>query len=60
MISATRPYRSPRSIAAAVREIASQSGTQFNPKIVAALVRLHEQGKLAAAHSDSGGLASVA
>ena len=59
-ITSGRPYRRPRSIAAAVREITSQSGTQFSPKIVAALARLHEQGKLRAGHSDPGGLASVA
>ena len=59
-ITSGRPYHSPRSVAAAVREITSQSGTQFSPKIAEALVRLHEQGKLRTADSDADDVANVA
>ena len=38
-----RPYRKRRSGAQAVREIAACSGTQFSPKVVAALARLHKR-----------------
>ncbi len=55
-----RPYRKARSVSAAVREIVSHSGTQFSPKIVEALARLHERGKLWAAHNETDDLATVA
>jgi HD-GYP domain-containing protein (c-di-GMP phosphodiesterase class II) len=38
-----RPYRSARSVAAAVREIVRGSGQQFSPKVVEALLRLHKR-----------------
>ena len=38
-----RPYRKPRSVVAAVREIVAFSGKQFSPKVVEALVRLHQR-----------------
>jgi diguanylate cyclase (GGDEF)-like protein len=41
-----RPYRSGRSAAGAVQEIVAYSGKQFNPRVVEALVRLHEAGLL--------------
>ena len=45
-LTSNRPYRSARSIEAAVEEIVTCSGTQFSPKIVDALVRLSERGEL--------------
>ena len=41
-----RPYRAPRSVAAAVREITSCAGTQFSPRVVEGLVQLHKRRKL--------------
>ncbi len=38
-----RPYRTGRPAPLAVREIQSCAGTQFSPKVVAALTRLHER-----------------
>ena len=35
-----RPYRAGRSVDVALREIVAHSGSQFNPKVVAALERL--------------------
>ena len=42
-----RPYRRPRSLTRAVREIKTCSGTQFSPRVVEALLRLHARGELA-------------
>jgi putative two-component system response regulator len=47
-----RPYRAGRPVADAVAEIVSCSGTQFSPRIVAALVRLFERGDLDFVHAD--------
>ncbi len=41
-----RPYRKGRPVAEAIREIAAGSGTQFSPKVAAALVRLRKQERL--------------
>ncbi|MGB6838230.1 MAG: diguanylate cyclase, partial [Dehalococcoidia bacterium] len=38
-----RPYRPPRSVARAVREIEACSGKQFSPRVVQALARLHKR-----------------
>ncbi len=48
-----RPYRSARSVAAAVREIVSCSGAQFSPKVVQSLARLHKQKKLVRLHREA-------
>jgi HD-GYP domain-containing protein (c-di-GMP phosphodiesterase class II) len=45
-ITSTRAYRPARSVNAAVEEIRRSAGTQFSPKVVAALARLHERGEL--------------
>ncbi len=45
-LTSDRPYRSGRSIEAAVEEIVACSGTQFSPNVVDALVRLSERGEL--------------
>jgi HD-GYP domain-containing protein (c-di-GMP phosphodiesterase class II) len=42
MTSFDRPYRAPRAPEAALAEIVACSGTQFDPEIVAALVRVLE------------------
>lgn len=42
-MTSRRPYRSRRSVAAAVREIVSCSGGQFSPKVVQAMARLHRR-----------------
>jgi polar amino acid transport system substrate-binding protein len=41
-----RPYRRPLSLARAVREIKSCSGTQFSPRVVKAFLRLHKRHEL--------------
>jgi diguanylate cyclase (GGDEF)-like protein len=41
-----RPYRGPRSVDNAIAEIRACSGTQFSPRVVEALLRLHERGEL--------------
>ena len=41
-----RPYKAGRSIDQAVREITACSGTQFNPRVVAALERLYQRNAL--------------
>ena len=41
-----RPYRRARSVSEAAREIASHSGTQFDPKVVEAFMKLVRSGKL--------------
>jgi HD-GYP domain-containing protein (c-di-GMP phosphodiesterase class II) len=45
-ITNDRPYRRGRTVAQAVREIVSWSGTQFCPAVVDALVRLHQRNAL--------------
>jgi diguanylate cyclase (GGDEF)-like protein/PAS domain S-box-containing protein len=45
-MTSDRPYRAARSVAAAVREIVACSGSQFSPKVVQALVRLHKRRRL--------------
>jgi HD-GYP domain-containing protein (c-di-GMP phosphodiesterase class II) len=45
-MTSDRPYRTARSVAAAMREIAACSGKQFSPSVVHALARLHRQRKL--------------
>jgi diguanylate cyclase (GGDEF)-like protein len=51
-MTSTRPYRAGRPLAWAVREIAANAGTQFSPRVVNALMRLHAQGVLAAPCED--------
>ncbi len=41
-----RPYRARKPVEWAVEEIRRCSGTQFNPRIAAALIRLYERGEL--------------
>ena len=41
-----RPYRAKRPFDEAVQEIVACSGSQFNPKVVEALVRLHKRNAL--------------
>ncbi|MBI3312245.1 MAG: HD domain-containing protein [Candidatus Omnitrophica bacterium] len=43
-----RPYRRAMSVAEAAREIASHSGTQFDPKVVEAFKRLVDSGRIEA------------
>ena len=45
-ITSDRPYRSGRSPEEALKEIVAWSGRQFSPRVVEALVRLHERGAL--------------
>jgi PAS domain S-box-containing protein/diguanylate cyclase (GGDEF)-like protein len=45
-MTSNRPYRTARSVAAAVQEIAACSGGQFSPTVVQALVRLHKRRRL--------------
>jgi diguanylate cyclase (GGDEF)-like protein/putative nucleotidyltransferase with HDIG domain len=46
-MTSTRPYRPGRPLAWAVREIEANAGTQFSPRVVHALMRLHARGELA-------------
>jgi HD-GYP domain-containing protein (c-di-GMP phosphodiesterase class II) len=46
-MTSDRPYRGGRPLSEAVDEIVRCAGTQFSPRVVEALVRVHEQGKLA-------------
>jgi HD-GYP domain-containing protein (c-di-GMP phosphodiesterase class II) len=41
-----RPYRAGRSVTDALREILACSGTQFSPRVVDALMALHQRGAL--------------
>ena len=41
-----RPYRAAQSVASAVREIAANAGKQFSPKVVEALLQLHQRAVL--------------
>jgi diguanylate cyclase (GGDEF)-like protein len=45
-ITSDRPYREGRSPEDALAEIAACAGQQFNPRVVAALMRLHQRGLL--------------
>jgi HD-GYP domain-containing protein (c-di-GMP phosphodiesterase class II) len=45
-MTSDRPYRAGRSAEEAVAELAACSGTQFSPRVVQAIVRLHERGGL--------------
>jgi|CXWL01.1.fsa_nt_gi PAS domain S-box-containing protein/diguanylate cyclase (GGDEF)-like protein len=45
-MTSNRPYRLGRPLAEAVDELVRCSGTQFSPRVVEALVRLHERGEL--------------
>lgn len=45
-ITTDRPYRTARPPNEALQEIAANAGTQFSPRVVAALVRLAERGAL--------------
>jgi putative nucleotidyltransferase with HDIG domain len=47
-MTSDRPYRPRRTPAWAVREVQEGAGRQFSPRVVEALVRLHERGELAA------------
>ncbi len=51
-ITHDRPYRAGRSVDEAVAEIAAYSGKQFNPKVVAALERLHQRNELPAVYPE--------
>jgi len=44
-ITTDRPYREKKPIEAAVQEILNNSGTQFDPEVVAAFLRAYEKGK---------------
>jgi diguanylate cyclase (GGDEF)-like protein/PAS domain S-box-containing protein len=57
-MTSDRPYRAARSVAAAVREIVACSGSQFSPKVVQALVRLHKRRKLRLRRQTPGKLAA--
>ena len=48
-----RPYRAGRSVTEALQEIVDCSGSQFNPRVVRALVRVDEAGLLVDKHSQS-------
>jgi putative two-component system response regulator len=50
-ITSDRPYRIGRSPARAVEEIVACSGTQFNPRVVDALVRLRQRRRLPRSHA---------
>ena len=45
-MTSNRPYRLGRPLAEAVDELVRCAGTQFSPRVVEALVRLHERGEL--------------
>jgi diguanylate cyclase (GGDEF)-like protein len=45
-MTSDRPYRAGRSAEDAIAELIACSGTQFNPKVVDAIVRLHQRGGL--------------
>ncbi len=52
-ITHDRPYRAGRTPEEAVKEISRFAGTQFSPKVVAALARLHAEGLLPAAQGNT-------
>ncbi len=45
-VTSDRPYRKGRTLAEAMEEIKSYSGTQFNPEVVEACMRAYSKGKL--------------
>ena len=47
-----RPYKARLSVSAAIAELRACAGTQFSPRVVAALLALHERGELP--HHDAG------
>lgn len=55
-----RPYRTGRSIDWAISEIEAGAGTQFSPRVVEALVRIHLRGALPPAHGLDGELREAA
>ncbi len=58
-ITSDRPYRDARSHAVAVEEIIANSGTQFDPEVVAALLRLLGYERLREAPSGAGAAPST-
>jgi len=50
-ITSDRPYRAARSIDEAIAELEAASGSQFNPDVVDAIVRLHKRGLLVHGHT---------
>jgi HD-GYP domain-containing protein (c-di-GMP phosphodiesterase class II) len=52
-MTSNRPYRLGRPLAEAVDELVRCSGTQFSPRVVEALVRLHERGELSFVDGDT-------
>jgi diguanylate cyclase (GGDEF)-like protein/putative nucleotidyltransferase with HDIG domain len=50
-VTSDRPYRAARTIEEAMVELQTASGSQFNPDVVDALARLHEQGLLVHGHA---------
>lgn len=46
-----RPYRVGRPLDWAVEEVRAGAGTQFNPRVVDALLRIHARGELARSHA---------
>ena len=52
-ITGDRSYRAARSVDRAVQEIVACSAGQFNPKVVAALVRLYERNALPSKSTDT-------
>ncbi len=58
-ITSDRPYRDARSHAVAVEEIMANSGTQFDPEVVAALLRLLGYERLREAPSGAGAAPST-
>jgi putative nucleotidyltransferase with HDIG domain len=52
-MTSDRPYRNGLDIEAALAEIVEYSGTQFDPTVVDALVRVHQNGKLRQATESS-------
>ena len=41
-----RPYKKKQSVSEAVNELKKNSGTQFDPKIVAIFMKLYQEGKI--------------
>jgi diguanylate cyclase (GGDEF)-like protein len=52
-MTSDRPYRFGRTAARAVREIVACSGTQFSPRVVNALLRLHQRRRLPRAYAEA-------
>jgi HD-GYP domain-containing protein (c-di-GMP phosphodiesterase class II) len=47
-----RPYKASRPVEEAVREIRVCAGSQFSPRVVDALIALHERGELPLPHDE--------